>query len=131
MVRINTRKEFENGTYELIGPKINNNPERVEGHWLIRHGDDFAGFGLELKFPRTFDEIKQVMKTFPYEGVVWHHPDGRMVNIKKKDFNFTEADRFFEIIGNTEDIKQRTEGAFYLLFRFGFIYLFQTTICFF
>jgi len=28
------------GTYELIGPKINGNPEGVEEHELIRHGED-------------------------------------------------------------------------------------------
>jgi hypothetical protein len=22
------------------------------------------------------------------EGIVWHHPDGRMVKIKKKDFGY-------------------------------------------
>jgi hypothetical protein len=22
----------------------------------------------------------------PYEGIVWHHPDGRMAKLKKRDF---------------------------------------------
>ena len=26
------------------------------------------------------------------EGIVWHHPDGRMVKIKRKDFGFKWPD---------------------------------------
>jgi hypothetical protein len=27
------------GTYELCGPKVNGNPERLGRHWLIPHGE--------------------------------------------------------------------------------------------
>lgn len=68
------------GTYELMGPKIQGNPENLDKHVLILHGDD------EIESPRTFSGLKDFMKTYSHEGIVWHHQDGRMVKIKKKDF---------------------------------------------
>lgn len=69
------------GTHELIGPKVNRNPERVEGHQLIAHADADV-----LDAPRDFEGLRRWLHAQPYEGVVWHHPDGRMVKIKKRDF---------------------------------------------
>lgn len=71
------------GTYELIGPKVQGNPEGVQWHVLIKHG------AQELpEFPRSFEAIRNIFKDdlWVAEGVVWHHPDGRMVKIKKRDF---------------------------------------------
>ena len=68
------------GTFELVGPRINGNPEGFESHALVAHGY------LQLDAPRTFDELKQYFKGKDIEGIVWHHPDGRMSKIKKKDF---------------------------------------------
>ncbi len=70
------------GTYELVGPKIQNNPEKYDSHYLIMH--DQAGEYPDC--PRTFNAIKEWFQGRDIEGVVWHHPDGRMVKIKKKDF---------------------------------------------
>ena len=69
------------GTYELIGPKINGNPEKVSKHMLIKHGIDILS-----DTPRDFVKLKEWFKDKDIEGIVWHHPDGRMVKIKKKDF---------------------------------------------
>lgn len=71
------------GTYELCGPKINGNREKLESHRLIKHGAETLP-----DFPRTFEEIKKHLEARDIEGVVWHHPDGRMVKIKGKDFGF-------------------------------------------
>jgi hypothetical protein len=69
------------GTYELIGPKVQGNPEGCVGHILHRHGSHtVAGF------PRTYAEIREALSPGTVEGIVWHHPDGRMVKIKAKDF---------------------------------------------
>jgi hypothetical protein len=72
------------GTYELIGPKVQGNPYRLDNHKLVRHG------GVEMPaFPRSFEQIRSALERMLYtEGVVWHHPDGRMVKIKRKDFGF-------------------------------------------
>ncbi len=69
------------GTYELIGPKVQGNPEAHSRHILIGHGE------IELPdFPRDFDGIKARLAASNMEGIVWHHPDGRLVKIKGKDF---------------------------------------------
>lgn len=78
------------GTYELVGPKIQGGAEKqYEKHVLIRHAD------AEIidDFPRDFDGIKNAFKDFPYEGIVFHHPDGRMVKIKVRDFYKKGCDR--------------------------------------
>lgn len=71
---------FDNGTYELLGPKVQGNPEKLNGHTLTRHGSDI------VEAPRTFNEIREWFKGRDIEGIVWWHPGGAMVKIKKKDF---------------------------------------------
>jgi hypothetical protein len=70
------------GTYELIGPKVNGNPERYDSHALIFHG---AAEGFD-DAPLDFDGLAKWLHAHPYEGIVWHHPDGRMAKLKKRDF---------------------------------------------
>lgn len=73
--------DLDPGTYEFIGPKINGNPEGAEAHMLIRHAEADV-----LDAPRTYNLLRDWLRDAPYEGVVWHHPDGRMVKLKKRDF---------------------------------------------
>jgi hypothetical protein len=72
---------LKDGTYELCGPKVQNNLERFASHVLVRHGAEV----LE-DCPRSFDALRDYLRVRDIEGVVWHHPDGRMVKIKGKDF---------------------------------------------
>jgi hypothetical protein len=70
------------GTYELIGPKVNGNPEGVDSHRLRRHAD-----AERLPdAPRDFDALTRYLADFDGEGIVWHHPDGRMAKLKRRDF---------------------------------------------
>jgi hypothetical protein len=69
------------GTYELVGPKINGNPEAMPRHALWAH--EAAD---QLDAPRDFDGLAAFFADFPGEGIVWHHPDGRMAKIKRRDF---------------------------------------------
>lgn len=75
------------GTYELVGPKIQGNPERYEYHCLVLHG----AIHLRNANPRDFESIKEYLRTAKIEGIVWHHKDGRMVKIKTKDFGLTRG----------------------------------------
>lgn len=71
------------GTYELVGPKINNNPERIIGSHLLRKHD---GLPERPDAPRTYDELRDWLADYEGEGVVWHHSDGnRMAKIKRRD----------------------------------------------
>ena len=70
------------GTYELVGPKIQGNPEGYAQHELVRH--DFAeGVG---NLDRSFEGIQDFLLGAEWEGIVFHHPDGRMAKIKARDF---------------------------------------------
>jgi hypothetical protein len=72
------------GTYELIGPKVQGNPERTDCNLLVLHGNGIAGPIDDV--PRTFDGLREWLSDKNIEGVVWHHPDGRMAKIKLRDF---------------------------------------------
>lgn len=74
------RYSLQDGTYELCGPKVQKNPEGLAIHHLIRHGT------IHLDAPRTFAELREWFQRQDIEGIVWHHPDGRMVKIKRRDF---------------------------------------------
>lgn len=73
--------DIEDGTFELLGPKIQGNPESEDRHILVYHGHTAIGDA-----PRTFAALKEWLAGQDIEGIVWHHPDGRMCKIKKKDF---------------------------------------------
>jgi len=67
------------GTYELCGPKINGNPEGYDTHVLVRH--DAAKRFSQMSPDALIDHCREM----GYEGVVWHHPDGRMAKLKVRD----------------------------------------------
>lgn len=79
---------LHDGTYELLGPKIQGNPERFGVHFLERHGKEIVHDA-----PTDFEGLKKFLYTADIEGIVWHHPDGRMVKIKTKDFGIARAAR--------------------------------------
>lgn len=72
----------QDGTYELIGPKVQGNPEDAPGHVLEAHSDA-EGY---LNAPRTFEGLREWLAGKDIEGLVFHHPDGRMGKIKLRDF---------------------------------------------
>lgn len=70
------------GTYELCGPKINGNPEGYENHRLIAHAT--------AEVVQVVGGIREFVAALDYEGLVWHHPDGRMAKLKARDFKRKE-----------------------------------------
>lgn len=74
---------IQDGTYELCGPKVQGNPEGLNGHILIKHGVEVLPIVSE---DRTFEKLKYVLLHVNIEGIVFHHPDGRMCKIRKSDF---------------------------------------------
>ena len=81
-------RSLADGTYELIGPKVQGNPEGAMIHCLVSHGRS------ELHdCPRDYEGLRNYLATHNIEGVVWHHEDGRMVKIKGKDFGLKRSHR--------------------------------------
>lgn len=78
----------DDGTYELIGPKIQGNPEKLDRHHLFMHGV----YLVELN-DLSFEGIKKYIKENDIEGIVFHHADGRMCKIRKSDFGI-KRDKF-------------------------------------
>jgi hypothetical protein len=80
------------GSYELCGPKVQGNPEGFEHHVLIRHADaehipSVWYENYEGKPGVTFEGLRSLLSdAFPYEGIVWHHADGRYAKLKVRDF---------------------------------------------
>ena len=69
------------GTYELVGPKIQSNPDGFDKHMLVLHGAE-----LLSDAPRDFEGLKAYLSDKTIESIVFHHPNGEMVKIKKRDF---------------------------------------------
>jgi len=74
--------DLPDGTYELVGAKVQNNPEGYNKHTLVAHSEA----EIYENVPLGFNELKEWLTDKDIEGLVWHHPDGRMVKIKKKDY---------------------------------------------
>lgn len=75
--------DMPDGNYELLGPKVQGNPEHADKHYLhdfMRNAETYDDVPVE------FEALKQWLEDKDIEGIVWHHPDGRMVKIKKKDY---------------------------------------------
>jgi hypothetical protein len=78
-----TSMAAEGGSYELIGEKVQGNPEKIIGHKLVKHGSevyDFRDF--------SYGFLKQFLEDHDIEGIVFHdtNPTGNMCKIRKSDF---------------------------------------------
>jgi hypothetical protein len=71
------------GTYELCGPKVSANPERLVVHTLIRHGAELESIPT---VPDLFAWLRGFLARREIEGLVFAHPDGRFAKIRRKDF---------------------------------------------
>lgn len=77
----NLTASIEDGTYELVGPKVQGNPYALSRHQLWLHG-----ITRLFECPREFNPLCEYLTINATEGIVWHHPDGRMAKIKRRDF---------------------------------------------
>ncbi|MFF2902676.1 DUF5565 family protein [Streptomyces sp. NPDC057966] len=78
--------EWTAGTFELIGPKVNGNPEGGDVHRLVEHAAAQHVSVSELTFEGIGSTVLALAAVDGCEGIVWHHPDGRMAKIKARDF---------------------------------------------
>ena len=82
LAAIETSVACPDGTYELVGPKSQGNPEGYSHHALVSHSrtEHFSDV------PRDFDGLREWLAGRDIEGLVFHHSDGRMAKIKLRDF---------------------------------------------
>ena len=74
------------GIYELVGPKIQGNPQQHVAHTLVRVVPWSPRVAVVAEPERTFTGLRNYLEAHPIEGLVFHHPDGRMAKIKRRDF---------------------------------------------
>ncbi|MBN2152593.1 MAG: hypothetical protein JW839_14160 [Candidatus Lokiarchaeota archaeon] len=85
------RLPIEDGTYELCGPAVNGNPERLERHVLIPHGKEVLDFQFEHEGD-AWGELERYLSQHDIEGIVWwHKKDDRKAKIKAIDFKVGRA----------------------------------------
>lgn len=83
------------GIYELIGPKVQGNPEEALTHHLVELDTEYDDAGVQTRGPKQFPDAPRDFEGLAgwlagknIEGLVWHHPDGRMAKIKLRDFGY-------------------------------------------
>ena len=81
----NATNLVDGATYELVGPKVQDNMYSLDRHELWRHGSEVITDDIEL----TYNGIKDWLSKNEVEGIVFHHKDGRMTKVRRKDmFDF-------------------------------------------
>ncbi len=88
------REGFSDGTYELIGPKVQGNPYGCKNHHLMRHDStdilhvpdlSFSGLKGFLALPvPSWDDLP--LGDHLVEGVVFWGPEGPVAKVKRLDF---------------------------------------------
>lgn len=78
----NNLQNKEEGTYELVGPKVQGNPEEFDRHTLVKHGSVL----IEGVVIPSFEGFREYLEDVDIEGIVFHHPDGRMCKLRKSDY---------------------------------------------
>jgi hypothetical protein len=78
----NNLQNKEEGTYELVGPKVQGNPEKFDKHELVKHGSVL----IEGVVIPSFEGFREYLEDVDIEGIVFHHPDGRMCKLRKSDY---------------------------------------------
>lgn len=79
------REDKADGIYELVGPKVQGNPHGFRTH-MLRAVQPCEPQLRCMVHDRTFAGLRDELSQRPIEGFVFHHLDGRMAKIKRRDF---------------------------------------------
>ena len=108
---------------ELIGPKVQGNPYKLDRHMWIpfqTYGQKHLRYKSWGQYPKDFKAISEWFKTdifslfsrrhnsehekmFP-EGIVFTHPDGRMAKLRRDMFEWFEGDSHHRRKSKTEEL---------------------------
>jgi hypothetical protein len=76
----------EDGTFELIGSKVQNNPYNlVKFHALVPHKYCRV---VSLTMPMSYESLKNDIEKLTEEGIVFHGPDEQYFKLRRTDFGF-------------------------------------------
>lgn len=71
----------KNGTYELVGPTLQQNIYGLDSHMFVRHGS------VVVDVERSYEGIRKFLEENYIEGLVFHpEDDGPMFKVRRKDF---------------------------------------------
>jgi hypothetical protein len=73
------------GTYELCGPKINGNNEKLTTHVLINHKSEPINQPLVI----SYSGFSGFLSELNHEGVVFYGPNNEMCKLRRVDFGFS------------------------------------------
>lgn len=79
--------DIVDGTYEAVGLHFQGNPYHLEWDTLVRHGE------TRLSVGRTFEDIRDYLREFYIEGIVFWKDGEPQCKIKRSDFGFKWGDK--------------------------------------
>ena len=83
MAYVNSPWVNEDGTYEAVGPHFQSNPYGLDEDCLEKHGRIVIH-----DCPRTFEGIREYLRTHEIEGICFWKDGKPMCKIKRSDFGF-------------------------------------------
>ncbi len=73
------------GTYELVGKKINANKEGLDEDAILwNHNDE--NLLIELPDEITFESLRELIASKPWEGIVFKNDSGQLCKLRRCDF---------------------------------------------
>lgn len=83
--------KIDYATFEAVGPKINNNPQKLDKHEVLEHGEHVISgeYFLDKAHNRTLLYIRDFLEVSNYEGIVFHafiDDVHTMAKIRRVDF---------------------------------------------
>ncbi|MGD1524648.1 DUF5565 family protein [Vibrio harveyi] len=85
---LNNAGSLPDGTYELVGPKVQNNKYSLGRHELWRHGSEV------VEIPDlSYEGVRNFLASLNAEGIVWHRDNGDMIKIRRSHFDLEWKNR--------------------------------------
>jgi len=101
--------ELNNKTVEIVGPKFNGNPHKLEKHAVVEHGLFEIGSFPKLTDTDLYNGIKEWFQTSSIgkliEGVVIHFESGDMFKLHRHHLRLPWDNQYFRQIESLDQIK--------------------------
>lgn len=79
------RRKPPTGTFELVGPSINGNPEKAQHHRLESHANPTVWSDVPTDVDGIREFVQALLEHEGWEGLVWTHPDGRRAKLRGRE----------------------------------------------